>query len=743
MNRGWLELESDPGLFTLLVENFGVKGVQVEEVYDLQKPIEGPVYGFIFLFKWIEERRSRRKVQPLTDETFVDDESIVNGMFFAQQLIPNSCATHALLSILLNCPNITLGPTLMKLRDFTKNFNPENKGYAIGSLAELARAHNSHAKPEPRHIQEKQMGISAVRTMETFHFVSYVPIKARLFELDGLKPYPIDHGPWGEHEEWTDKFRRVIKERLDMGGCDIRFNLMAVVADRRQAYEQKLKLLKSNEYIMSEALQQLIKYSHPSLLLEKPVVPCRDPVVTRSKQLQAKILPPTKPPKPVKEEKDLTSKPKPKISKAGNNRNNTRVITSYRPPPALDTHNYAKSPLSEHDDTCTEDSTASDEEEEEEEEDDDSETESDEEVNEQRLPPPPPPPPEPPVERRLSTSEVARHLRQSESASKTLIQISIDPITSDPGLFDDNLYESFLSKVHLLPEVKLLPNAADTDWQPLTIQTDFNNKCSSPSPCSESTDTASEFGSAFNSPARSAASSPRNCPSPNSIIAQFREWKENYTEESEREVAHRDVEMTDEKDCNDIKTSRFMLATIPEHNEETEESPSQSHDVDMDMEKNQNDLTNDTDTTNTDQQDDAVGQTNTNCKQENDTSTIDESMEEAESQTISQRTFHPKDLVLIVKNLQSEIGVCEQRLCDENEKRKKYQIDDCRRTHNYDPFITTFLSMLAEQDQLAGLVEQHMTIRRRQGYSLGRLHKTSKPERRRRSRPSLKKKAKK
>ena len=49
-------------------------------------------------------------------------------------------------------------------------------------------------RPEPRHLPEKQNGISAVRTMEAFHFVSYVPIKDRLFELDGLKAYPIDHG---------------------------------------------------------------------------------------------------------------------------------------------------------------------------------------------------------------------------------------------------------------------------------------------------------------------------------------------------------------------------------------------------------------------------------------------------------------------------------------------------------------------------------------------------------------------
>lgn len=45
-----------------------------------------PVYGFIFLFKWIEERRSRRKVNTLVDETSVIDEDIVNDMFFAHQV---------------------------------------------------------------------------------------------------------------------------------------------------------------------------------------------------------------------------------------------------------------------------------------------------------------------------------------------------------------------------------------------------------------------------------------------------------------------------------------------------------------------------------------------------------------------------------------------------------------------------------------------------------------------------------
>ncbi len=73
------------GLFTLLLEDFGVEGVQVEEIYDLQKQMEGPVFGFIFLFRWIEERRSRRKVIEDSD-SFIRDEESVNRIFFAQQV---------------------------------------------------------------------------------------------------------------------------------------------------------------------------------------------------------------------------------------------------------------------------------------------------------------------------------------------------------------------------------------------------------------------------------------------------------------------------------------------------------------------------------------------------------------------------------------------------------------------------------------------------------------------------------
>jgi ubiquitin carboxyl-terminal hydrolase BAP1 len=84
----WEELESDPGLFTLLVGDFGVHGVRVEEIYDLSRLTSmEDVYGFVFLFKVVGDTTSvRRKRRAVEEDNFVTDPSIVNDMFFALQV---------------------------------------------------------------------------------------------------------------------------------------------------------------------------------------------------------------------------------------------------------------------------------------------------------------------------------------------------------------------------------------------------------------------------------------------------------------------------------------------------------------------------------------------------------------------------------------------------------------------------------------------------------------------------------
>ncbi|KAK3327980.1 ubiquitin carboxyl-terminal hydrolase [Cercophora scortea] len=240
MSGGWNTIESDAGVFTYLLDNLGVKDVQFEELLSLDPDALAqlhPVYGVIFLFKYPTDRPYRTEA-PL-DGTF--DHAASEDLFFAAQTIQNACGTQALLSVLLNKTDATsagdpehvveIGPNLRDFRDFTMVLPPEFRGEALSNAELIRDVHNSFAKSSP-FVDETQRQQSD-ETEDAFHFIAYTPVNGTLYELDGLQPAPISHGPCGP-ADFPAKVMDVLQRRIARyDATEIRFNLLAMVRDLR------------------------------------------------------------------------------------------------------------------------------------------------------------------------------------------------------------------------------------------------------------------------------------------------------------------------------------------------------------------------------------------------------------------------------------------------------------------------------------------------------------------------------
>merc|ERR1712216_828242 len=119
----WCTIESDPGVFTSLCEEIGVKGVQFEEVYSLDAESMAAIdaeeiFGLVVLFKWKKDTEQKPSVNASD-----------SGIFFAQQVIQNACGTQAILNCLLNVPpeKLELGKALCDLREFHCPIGPADE----------------------------------------------------------------------------------------------------------------------------------------------------------------------------------------------------------------------------------------------------------------------------------------------------------------------------------------------------------------------------------------------------------------------------------------------------------------------------------------------------------------------------------------------------------------------------------------------------------------------------------------
>merc|ERR1712087_388164 len=157
------------------------------------------IFGLVFLFKWQQQPGAAKPTVDAAD----------HGLFFAQQVIQNACATQAILSVLLNVPNekLDLGPHLKEFKEFTAALDPQMRGLAVSNIEAIRKAHNSFRHQSSfEFVQDKD-----AKGEDAFHFIGYICHEGRVYELDGLKPGPILIGEVPAGQSWADRAREEVQ----------------------------------------------------------------------------------------------------------------------------------------------------------------------------------------------------------------------------------------------------------------------------------------------------------------------------------------------------------------------------------------------------------------------------------------------------------------------------------------------------------------------------------------------------
>ncbi|KZZ88985.1 ubiquitin carboxyl-terminal hydrolase [Moelleriella libera RCEF 2490] len=158
----------------------------------------------------------------------------------------NACATVALLNILMNAPDINLGPQLSAFKEATQTLDTHLRGHSIMSNSFIRSTHNAFTRRidqlnadlslenDTQDAAQSKARRGAKRKKRAavvygFHFIAYVPCDGHVWELDGLQGSPLKLDSIQEDCDWTAIARPCIEARmLQYESSQLSFNLLAL-----------------------------------------------------------------------------------------------------------------------------------------------------------------------------------------------------------------------------------------------------------------------------------------------------------------------------------------------------------------------------------------------------------------------------------------------------------------------------------------------------------------------------------
>jgi len=221
--KHWLPLESNPDLMNEYIWRLGVRSkFQFHEIMhpDLLDMVPQPVYAVLCLFPISEVSEKHKAEEAALIEKNGQETS--KNVYFTKQTIGNACGTVGLVhAILNNAQTLKLDNNkfFAKFLESTLKSNPDDRAKMLEENDDIEVEHQAVATEAKSDVSHE---VNA-----NLHFNAFVCVDGHLYELDGRKASPINHGKSSPATLLKDAVK-VVQGFMARDPKDIRFNMVAL-----------------------------------------------------------------------------------------------------------------------------------------------------------------------------------------------------------------------------------------------------------------------------------------------------------------------------------------------------------------------------------------------------------------------------------------------------------------------------------------------------------------------------------
>ncbi|KAM5317961.1 ubiquitin carboxyl-terminal hydrolase isozyme L3-like [Glossophaga mutica] len=223
-----LQLEANPEVTNQFLKQSGLyPNWQFVDVYrmhpELLSMVPRPVCAVLLLFPITEKYETFRTEEE--EKIKCQGQDVTSSVYFIKQTINNACGTTGLIHAIANNidkMHFESGSTLERFLEKSVWMSPQEQARYLENYDAIQVTHETST-------HEGQTEAPSIDEKVDLHFIVLVHVDRHLYELDGQKPFPINHGETSD-KTLLENATEVCKKFMEHEPDEVRFNAIALSA---------------------------------------------------------------------------------------------------------------------------------------------------------------------------------------------------------------------------------------------------------------------------------------------------------------------------------------------------------------------------------------------------------------------------------------------------------------------------------------------------------------------------------